>query len=910
MSHPSPSVEQLFNAALARPAPERGAFLDRACADRPNLRARLDRLIAAHDSPEEPLAAPVFTLIPEEKPDDVIGRYRLVQKLGEGGCGVVWMAEQQEPVRRQVAVKVIKLGMDTREVIARFEAERQALAILEHPNIAKVYDAGATETGRPYFVMELVRGVPITKHCDEHCLDPRARLQLFIKVCAAVQHAHQKGIIHRDLKPSNILVAVDQDGAVPKVIDFGIAKATQGPLTDHTVVTAVEQFLGTPAYMSPEQAAATMDIDTRTDVYSLGVLLYELLVGRPPFDPRTLGRAGRDEIRRIIQEVDPARPSTQFNTLQGDDRTAIARRRGTAPERLSVLLRGDLDWIVIKALEKNRLRRYETPIALADDLMRHLQHQPVIARPPTVLYRTRKLVRRHRVAVAAAGAVAVALLAGTAVATWQAVQAARARDLAVAQGQRANELLDFILRDLRKPLRRVGQLGVLDTVAAKALGHFRSLDPREMDEATLTNNVSALTALGLVRVDQARYAEAAKIFAEADARSQRLLALNPRNAEALLARGQAEWCNGFLPYRDGRIDVARPWFLRYRRTALALVDLDPAEPRWQAELARAEHNLSALEKDYGDPATARQGFRAELGALQRVLAVTPADTDLRATMADATSFLGSLAEMAGDLAEAAQRYAELTVQFGALRELEPDDTHWRFKYASSRLFQGALASAMGQRRAAREHFDEARKWLDALVARDPTSRRWRTSRLVLDLKEAPLARAEGNLARAATCAAAALAAAEQLAAQAPSDADLQYRLAIALRLAAELPPSRPAGEAVPLLARAMTISDKLLGQPAAKHAHRAERAEADLAAGRIAAAAGDANAARRHWQHGAELLAPHIAATNDWRVLDPAARVADLLGRPAEARPLIKRLEGFGYVPLEPWPSAAGIPSR
>src|ERR1043166_6415408 len=333
-----------------------------------------------------------------EKPGDRIGHYKILQQIGEGGCGVVYMAEQDEPVRRRVALKVIKLGMDTRHVIARFEAERQALAMMDHPNIAKVFDAGATPAGRPYFVMELVRGVKITSYCDSQKLSTRERLNLFIQVCQAVQHAHQKGIIHRDLKPSNILVT-EQDGApLPKIIDFGIAKATTDQrLTDKTLFTAFEQFIGTPAYMSPEQAGlGGLDIDTRTDIYSLGVLLYELLTGRPPFDSEKFARSVLDEIMRVIREQEPPRPSTRLTTLTEQELTTVAQRRQIESAKLPHLLRGDLDWIVMKALDKDRRRRYETASGFARDLERFLNNEPIAARPPSTLYRFHKVVRRNK----------------------------------------------------------------------------------------------------------------------------------------------------------------------------------------------------------------------------------------------------------------------------------------------------------------------------------------------------------------------------------------------------------------------------------------------------------------------------------------------------------------------------------
>jgi len=367
------------------------------------------------------------------EPLEKIDRYKILQKLGEGGCGVVYMAEQTEPVRRKVALKVIKLGMDTKQVIARFEAERQALALMDHPNIAKVLDAGATEKGRPYFVMELVKGIRITEYCDQNHLSTPERLGLFTQVCQAIQHAHQKGIIHRDIKPSNVLVTLHDGKPVPKVIDFGIAKATEQQLTEKTVFTAFGQFMGTPAYMSPEQAELSgLDIDTRSDIYALGVLLYELLTGRTPFDAKELLQAGLDEMRRRIREEEPMRPSTRLSTMVDADLTEIAEQRRSEPGKLTRFIRGDLDWIVMKCLEKDRTRRYETANGLAMDIRRHLGNEPVMACPPSAAYRFQKMVRRNKIAFAAVGAVAAALVIGLGIATWQFFEKSKAYNRAVA----------------------------------------------------------------------------------------------------------------------------------------------------------------------------------------------------------------------------------------------------------------------------------------------------------------------------------------------------------------------------------------------------------------------------------------------------------------------------------------------
>jgi len=400
-------IRSVFCEALEKKTKrEREAYLTHVCGNDPGMRAEVDALLRMQPDADEFFKDPFVDIDVSkgdltETPGTIIDRYKLLEKIGEGGMAVVYMAEQTEPIRRKVALKIIKLGMDTKSVIARFEAERQALAMMDHPNIAKVLDAGATETGRPYFVMELVTGVSITEYCDKNNLSTKERLALFIQVCNAVQHAHQKGIIHRDIKPTNVMVTLHDGRPMPKVIDFGIAKATNQRLTEKTLFTRYAHIIGTPAYMSPEQAdLSDMDVDTRSDIYSLGVLLYELLTGTTPFSEEELRHAGYLEMQRVIREQEPTKPSTKLKTL-GQTLTAVAKHHGSTPNLLRKAIRGDLDWIVIKSLEKVKDRRYDTVSALALDIQRHINTEPILARPPSSVYRFRKFIRRHRYQTAA-----------------------------------------------------------------------------------------------------------------------------------------------------------------------------------------------------------------------------------------------------------------------------------------------------------------------------------------------------------------------------------------------------------------------------------------------------------------------------------------------------------------------------
>jgi serine/threonine protein kinase/tetratricopeptide (TPR) repeat protein len=487
--------EMLFHQALAKATPERAVFLAAACGDDAALRRHIEALLAAHDNPGSFLQQPALHLEPTpeselpqphqqdsghlspgetsgprsntEGPGSRIGAYKLLQPIGEGGMGSVFLAEQTQPVQRKVALKVIKPGMDSRQVIARFEAERQALALMDHPHIARVLDAGTTGSGRPYFVMELVKGIPITRYCDERRLTPKERLELFIPVCQAVQHAHQKGIIHRDLKAANVLIALYDGKPVPKVIDFGIAKATGPKLTERTLFTEFGQVVGTLEYMSPEQAEFNqLDIDTRSDIYSLGVLLYELLTGTTPLDRKRLKGSSLLEVLRIIREEEPPRPSTRLSAAEG--LPSIAASRGLEPRKLSGLVRGELDWIVMKALEKDRNRRYETANSLALDLQRYLADEPVQACPPSAGYRLSKFARRNKGAVLAVATILVLLLGGSIGTTIGLLRARAERD----QKEQARQQAEAGFRTARQAVDRY-----YTRVSESVLLHEPTLEP-------------------------------------------------------------------------------------------------------------------------------------------------------------------------------------------------------------------------------------------------------------------------------------------------------------------------------------------------------------------------------------------------------------------------------------------------
>ncbi|HVJ82772.1 MAG TPA: serine/threonine-protein kinase, partial [Planctomycetia bacterium] len=675
----------IFIAALQKEDPtERRAYLDEACAGQPELRQAVEELLRLNleartflqQPAVDPAAIGAFqestqSTNSQERQGAAIGPYKLIEQIGEGGMGAVWMAQQSEPVKRLVALKLIKAGMDSKQVVARFEAERQALALMDHPNIARVLDVGATSAGRPYFVMDLVRGVPITRYCDEHRLTPRQRLELFIPVCQAVQHAHQKGVIHRDLKPNNVLVALYDGRPVPKVIDFGVAKATGQSLTDKTLVTGFGAIVGTLEYMSPEQAEINeLDIDTRSDIYSLGVLLYELLAGSPPFSRQVLEKAGMLEMLRVIREQEPSKPSTKLSTADG--LPTLAANRGTEPAKLAKLVRGELDWIVLKALEKDRSRRYATANGFAMDVQRYLTDEPVEACPPSAAYRLRKFARRNRAAVLAAAAILFVLLAGIAGTTFGLIHAEQRR--AEADKARADEAEQRRIADAQTKKAEQAEADTLadyrastDDAVEQLIGSKPSLGPQERaylektlkrwqafaarqgdDERSRAIRAEGHHRVGYLWQQLGRQDEAREAYMTARDLQQKLATDFP--AEPRYRQGLAATRNnlGLLLVALSRHDAAREEHLAAREMQTKLVAAFPDEPAYQQGLAATHDNLGLLEADLRRHEAACGEFEAARTMQKKLVAAFPTvpqyQTELARTHGSLANSLAGLSQ--------------------------------------------------------------------------------------------------------------------------------------------------------------------------------------------------------------------------------------------------------------------------
>jgi serine/threonine protein kinase len=749
-------IDDVFHVARRISDPvARGAYLEQACGGDRDLRARVEALLGAHDGAGSFLQSPagagfaaaldLAALPPGYGPGSGIGPYKLLQQIGEGGMGVVYMAEQQHPVRRKVALKVIKPGFDTRQVIARFEAERQALALMDHENIAKVLDAGATESGLPYFVMELVHGVHITEFCDRNRLPPRQRLALFLQVCRAVQHAHMKGVIHRDIKPTNVLVTLREGVPVPKVIDFGIAKATGQQLTEKTLFTRFAQMVGTPLYMSPEQAEMTgIDVDTRSDIYSLGVLLYELLTGTTPVDQVRFKQAAFDEVLRIIREEEPPRPSTRLSTMDEQERSISAARRRSDPQRLGHLVRGDLDWIVMKALEKDRSRRYETANGLAMDLERYLADEAVLARPPSPLYRLTKLVRRHRGLFAAAAAVLLTLAGGIVGTTLGLVRAERARHAEAdrAEGERrakerAEASLDLARASVEKYLGTVTDDPKLvrddfhqlrKRLLESAVPFFEQLAAQEGDDpAVEAGRGDAYLRLATLRMELGEYEAARKDCEAMRAIFTRLAADFPgeyayRHGLALSRHNLASaLCN------LGNHEAAAALFREAIATYEDLIAEFPDNRADRHAVAACENSLGVLLSDIGKHEAAEAAYARSMNIQKELAAEFPTQPGYRQGLAGALHNLGiSWANLGKcEKAEAALREA-LMLDEKLVAEL-PGEPGYRLDLAQQYGTLGSLLLDCGRAADADAAYREAVEITGKLAAEFPTVPEYRNA---------------------------------------------------------------------------------------------------------------------------------------------------------------------------------------
>lgn len=719
----SDEVEHLLEVARGKPARERAAFLDGLEAVDPELRRRLDRLLADSETIDRSTAVRPLQTQPDSL--NYVGPYRIMRKIGEGGMGLVFEAEQEEPVRRRVALKLIKWGMDTKAVVARFESERQALAMMNHPCIASVYDAGATADGRPYFAMQYVQGIPITSYCDKHRLTIAERVELVARVCDGVQHAHRKGIIHRDIKPSNVLVEIDDNEVVPKIIDFGIAKATSQRLSERTAATEFGELIGTPAYMSPEQAEMTnLDVDTRTDVYSLGALLYKLLVGAPVFETQTLQSGGLIEIQRKLREEEPPRPSTKLRGL-GEEASTSASNRRAEIKTLEKQLDGDLDWITMKALEKDRTRRYGSAAELADDLRRHLRHEPVHARPPSTIYRLQRYVQRHRVGVAAAVLILLAMVLGLAGTTIGLIRATRAEAQASAEAAKARAINGFLL-DTLSSANPIGggrsDVTVVDVLDGSALTISRSFADQPEIEAEVSKTIGqtylrlsrydkaepllaraleierailgedhlstlqSMLLLGLVHMEQGELGEAERFYREALERLRR----NPGDVDGYV---RAALLNlGGIAHLRGELDEAEALY----RQSLGI----GARSQGQLDADLATTTLAWVLAQKGDYDQAESRFLAAVESRRRLLGEHhPFVGDALLGLGVSTSRqLESDAPVPGDCDAAVPRFEDAAAIY---RQTYGEGS---VQLALAHLFLGACLTKL-------EHYDEAEQYL-------------------------------------------------------------------------------------------------------------------------------------------------------------------------------------------------------
>jgi len=828
-----------------------------------------------------------------------IGPYAILGVLGEGGMGVVYLAEQSEPVRRAVALKVLRAERSSAVVVARFEAERQVLAVMDHPAIAKVFDAGVTEDGQSYFAMERVEGLPITTFCDERRMPVRARVELFREVCRAVQHAHQKGVIHRDLKPSNVLVSVVDGRPAPHIIDFGIAKAVENEALDGTQLTQANHVVGTPAYMSPEQIDGSQDVDTRADVYSLGVLLYELLVGVLPFGEEAY--RGWAAVVALLHR-DPPPPTRRLSELPETQET-VAFARGTTPVALRRQLAGDLDWIVTRATERDRAARYETANGLALDLERYLADEPVRARGAGAAYVLRKFVRRNRLAVAFGATVMVGLAAFAVSATVQSQRTSRARDLAEARRGQAEELIDFMLTDLRGKLEPLGRLDVLNDIGEQALSYFASLPEDQFSDEELASRSQSLYQIGSVRLDEGRSAEAVAAFAESLRLARELSARAPEDTVRLFGLSQSHFYVGYASYLNGDLESAETQFEAYLAVAEKLTSLAPDNLDYRMEVGYAHSNLGSVREARGDLAGAGEAYRGNLVVEEELLRREPSRLDWLGENAETHNKLAVVYARQGRYREALEEHRrELAVKEHVL-SLDPEHAYWRYRRGFTHHFLGKLEESLGDLATAAREQGTAVAALDSLVRRDPANARWRRARAVMERSHGRVLSKQGRHGAALAMLRRSADALGTLAAADTSSLELRadYGGARAELADALLRSGQPAAAA----REAEAGLDLLLDAPAGLRQAQGDRVYALLALGRARAADGDGGGAEKAWRD-ALTEAGQLRAEPGGEEFAPLLAEAHLvLGQVPEARAVLAELEERGYGEPELWRLAA-----
>jgi eukaryotic-like serine/threonine-protein kinase len=843
MNPSEPDLKAIFSEALEHPSgPERSAFLDRACRENPRLYLQVEALLTSHDtggflgSESESADLHVASLdvvsehdaiitLPHARMDEgsgaMIGPYKLLQKIGEGGMGVVFLAEQEKPVRRKVALKIIKPDMDTRQFVSRFEAERQALAMMNHPNIARVLDAATSETGRPFFVMELVDGMSITEYCDRNSLTPVERLELFIPVCQAIQHAHQKGIIHRDIKPSNVLVTLHEGKPVPKVIDFGVAKAVDQRLTENSMITELGAVIGTLEYMSSEQAEkGELDIDTRSDIYSLGVMLYELLTGSTPLERAKLCTLAYSEVLRRIREEEPTKPSTRLSE-SNDALSLISARRKTEPARLTKLVRGDLDWIVMKSLEKDRRRRYETATSLVRDIQRYLDGDPVEACPPSATYKLKKIARKHRVALLTAGAFAILLMAATVVSVALAVSANRER----VRAEEGEQLAIEAVKQFRDAVVETPQLRnnpsltpLRNNLLKGPLSFFTRLRDRLQTNPRTTHDslerfALASFDLGELTNEIGDKGNALRAYEEARAIRERLAKEYPSHTKCQGELARTHNHIAILQADLGRSAEALASYERGRAIREQVMRAEPSIKEHQNEVAASYCNIGNLQKETGRPAEAMLSYEKARAISERLVAEDPARALFRFDLAMTYNNIGSLLSQMGRLEETLASYKQAFALFEPLARDNPSNTDYQSRLALSHHNIGDLMREMGRWPEALASHEQARKIQEQLASENPSVIRFQSELAYSYLSIGFLKNVTGRPAETLSSYEQARAIQERLAQENPAVIRFQSDLALTLHnIATELNRIGRPTEALSSYEQARVLRERLAGE--------------------------------------------------------------------------------------------------